>query len=221
MFWRVEIKGLRDRFDAERLRRNLGPVSNKEISKATGIPESTLSELMTSKRDMVPDWERVSLIVDYLGGGSQEWVTKWRKARAAYDSLEKNEPSPLPPAEPQQPRKTKSKNAVIALSAIILTAGITVAVVATQSDGTPRSDPGTQPANNVGALCMKVRDETETVSVFKDPKTYDRWTEWSGKTRFWADVDASNPHRYRVMLKNGQYGYVNTDEKYIIRVDCP
>src|SRR5215475_1822798 len=74
MFWKVEIKGLRDRFDAERLRRNLGPVSNKEITKATGIPESTLSELMTSKRDMVPDWERVSLIIDYLGGGSQEWV---------------------------------------------------------------------------------------------------------------------------------------------------
>jgi hypothetical protein len=233
-FWKVEIKGLRDRFDAERLRQNLGPVSNKEIAKATGIPESTLSELMTSKRDMVPDWdERVSLIVDYLGGGSQEWVAKWRKARAAYDSLGKNgEPPPLSSVEPQQPRKTKSKQVVIALGALILilAAGISVVVIATKSGETPGFDPGiqptnntdTQPANAAGAQCIRVRDETETVSVFKDPRTYDKWTEWPSKTRFRADIDASNPRRYRVLLKNGQYGYVNTNKQYVITDDdCP
>lgn len=222
MFWKVDIKGLRDRFDAERLRGNLGPVSNKEITKATGIPESTLSELMTSKRDVVPDWERVSLIVDYLGGGSREWVEKWRKARAAYDSLGKNaEPPPLPPVEPHQPRKTKRNHVLIALGAAILVAGILVVVIATRFDGTPGYDSGAQPANNVGAECIRVRDETETVSVFKDPKTYDKWTEWPSRTRFRADVDASNPHRYRVLLKNGQYGYVNTDKRYVITAkDC-
>lgn len=212
-FWKVEIKALRDRYDAERLRDNLGPVSNKEIAEATGIPQSTLSELMTCKRDVVPDWdERVGPIVDFLGGRSQEWVAKWRKARAAYDRLDKNsEPQPVL----HQPRKTTNKRLVITFGGLFLAAGITVVIIATQSDGTPSFDTGTQPANSVGAQCVRVRDETETVSVFKDPRTYDKWTEWASRTRFRADVDASNPHRYRVLLKNGQYGYVNTDKRYV------
>ncbi|TCO62661.1 hypothetical protein EV192_102800 [Actinocrispum wychmicini] len=233
----MEIKGLRDRFDAERLRANLRPVTNKEISEATDIPESTLSELLASKRDMVPDWDtRVSLIVDYLGGEPQEWVAKWRKARAAYENLDKSEESQQNlSTESGQTRKTpnsgsaswqrtnflKSGHLFLALGTDILVAGVSAAVIATQSSGTPGFDSGTQPANNAGAQCVRVRDETETVSVFKDPRTRDTWTEWPGKTRFRADVDESNPRRYRVLLRNGQYGYVNTDKRYVVSAkDC-
>ena len=213
-FWKVEIKALRDRYDAERLRDNLRPVLNKEIAEATGIPQSTLSEWMASKRDRVPDWdEGVSLIVDFLGGRSQEWVAKWRKAKAAYDRLDKNEePRSVPTTEPRQ---SKRKYLLVTLGAVILVAGITVTIILTQSGGTPGFDSETQPANSIGAQCVRIRDETETVSVFKDPKTYDKWTEWPGRTLFRADVDASNPHRYRVLLRNGQYGYVNTDKRYV------
>jgi hypothetical protein len=99
-FWREEVQGLRDRHDRERLRQNLAPIQNREIAKATGIPQSTLSDLLTAKRDVVPDWDRVGLIIGTLGGTSREWVPKWRRARAAYDSLGK---STAPGAE-QRPR---------------------------------------------------------------------------------------------------------------------
>ncbi|MEV4311719.1 hypothetical protein [Actinocrispum sp. NPDC049592] len=219
-FWRVEIQGLRDRFDRERLENNLAPISNKEIARETNIPQSTLSDLLTCKRDVVPDWDdRVGPIVGFLGGTSKEWVPKWRAARAAYDSLGK----PPPPAAPEQPRSRKRRwGLVIAAAAIAVVGGGVWIFVASASDE-PASGPGILPATGyTGSRCERVKDDTESVSVFKDPQSHEKWTEWPGRTRFRAEVDVGNPNRYRVLLTNGQYGYVNRDPRYIASAkDCP
>jgi transcriptional regulator with XRE-family HTH domain len=86
-FWLEDIQGLRDRHDQQRRDQNRPPITNKEIAKETGIPQSTLSDLLTNKRNTVPDWDRVCLIIDCLGGTTREWVPKWRAARASFDAM--------------------------------------------------------------------------------------------------------------------------------------
>lgn len=70
------------------------------------------------------------------------------------------------------------------------------------------------------ARCLRVTDETEDVSVFKDPAGYEKWTSWPGKTRFWS-VGGTDT-RYEVPLDNGQHGYVNRGQQYVVVADdCP
>ena len=217
-FWLEEVKALRDRHDRERLERNLPPIQNREIAKATGIPASTLSDLMTCKRDVVPDWDRVGLIIDCLGGRTQEWVPKWRKAKAAYDRLGK----PAPQAVPERATKRKRIWIIAGSAAIVVAVGVGIAVYfGTRPSG--GSSSGVQPATGIAnARCIRVKDETHTVSVFKDPVSYDTWAEWPGKTRFWADGGTDHPSRYRVPLSNGQHGWVNKDSRYVVpATDCP
>jgi hypothetical protein len=213
-FWLAEVKELRARLDRGRLEENLGPITNKEIARATGIPQSTLSDLLKCKRDVVPDWDRVGLIVDRLGGTTREWVPKWRAARAAYDRLDK----PSPPEPPKNKRRPRIILALVG-GAAVLAVGVWIAV----SMLTKPNPDSVQPATGVvGIRCVKVKDETHTVSVFKDPASHDRWTEWPGGTRFWSDGDTTDPNRYRVPLSNGRYGYITRDSKYVAPASgCP
>jgi hypothetical protein len=220
-FWLTDVKQLRDRCDQERL----GPITNKEIAKEAGIPTSTLSEWMSCKRDYVPEWDRVGLIIESLGGTVKEWVPKWRAARAAYDRLGRAETSPQSgqqPLQPMPPKHPKRFRRIAILAGLVVVAGVgTWLVISAFSNSGPTD--AVRPATDVGgARCVKVREDTETVSVFKDSVGRDKWTEWRGGTRFWNAGDTSNPPRYRVPLSNGQYGYVTRDSKYVTQADdCP
>ncbi len=238
-FWLTEIKHLREVHDQGRLANNLGPISNREIARLTGIAESSLSDMLNCRFDVVHDWDtKVGPVVEVLGGSSREWVHKWRRARAAYDSLSKTEPAAItespnaiensPPQEsttgsPEQKPAGKRPWLIPAAIGGALAAGAGIWLLVAPGSDTEGYDPATQPApGNTAARCEQVRDRTETVSVFKDPKGYERWTQWRGGTRFRGEVDASNPNRYRVLLNNGQYGYVNRDSTYIASAkDCP
>jgi hypothetical protein len=214
-FWLKEVKDLRDRHDRDRLDRNLKPITNKEVAQKTEIPTTTLSDWMSCRRDVVPDWERFSQIVECLDGTVKEWVPKWRKARAAYDRIGKETPKP----EPQKRKLWK-----IAIPAgVVIVAGVGTWVVISAFSNSGPTD-SVRPATDVGgARCVKVREDTDTVSVFKDPVSRDKkWGEWRGGTRFWSAGDTTNPPRYRVPLSNGQYGYVTRDSKYVTQADdCP
>jgi hypothetical protein len=223
-FWLRDVKELRDRYDRERRERNLEPVQNKEISAATGIPRTTLSDWLTCKRDTVASWDRVGLIIEYLGGTSKEWVPKWRAARAAYDSLEKSAQPPEETVVGRMPARSSKRwwiGAVVA-AGVVAVGAVTWVVVFTSSSGSAPSGSDMRPAaGDTGTRCLQVRDDTVNVSVFKDPHGYSTWTEWPGRTRFRGEVDADNPNRYRVRLANGQYGYVNRDGRYVITAkDC-
>jgi hypothetical protein len=222
-FWVVEIQGLRDRHDRDRRNQNLPPIQNREIADKTGIPQSTLSDLLTCKRNVVPDWDaRMSLIVDCLGGTTSEWVPKWRAARAAYDDLGKSTPTPPPtpppPARPKPKRPWRRRRTWLAVSAaVVVVVGIATWVLLARDPDGPR--PATGVAN---ARCLRVTDDTENVSVFTEPDGYRKWTEWPGKTRFWSVGQTTHPDRCRVELDNGEEGYVGKNPKYVVTAhDCP
>jgi hypothetical protein len=224
-FWLEEVHGLRDQHDRQRLSQNLPPIQNQEIAKHTGIPRSTLSDLLTCKRDMVPDWDdRVGLIVDCFGGTTKEWVPKWRTARAAYDSLGKAKSSSATDGDDEGVSQSSGKRR----RTWLIVSGVTALVVAV-GIGTwwliPDTNPGAggpQPATGVSnARCLRVRDETRNVSVFKGPVGDDTWTQWPGKTRFWSVGETTHPNRWRVPLYNGDYGYVGKEGKYVVTAnDC-
>src|SRR3954447_23852287 len=86
-FWLEDIQGLRNRHDQHRRDQNRPPITNKEIAQATGIPQSTLSDLLTNKRNRARDGDRVCLFSDCRGGPPREGVRKWRAPRASFDAL--------------------------------------------------------------------------------------------------------------------------------------
>jgi hypothetical protein len=219
-FWLKDIQGLRERHDQDRRNQNLPPITNKELAHKTGIPQSTLSDLLTHKRDIIPDWDRASLIIDCLGGTTKDWVPKWRTARAAYDGLGKPKSAP-PDAGPPPPRPGKRKQRkwlVVSAAALLVVAvgiGVWLLIPDTNNDGP-------HPAAGVSdARCLRVRDETKDVSVFKDAVGDDKWTQWPGKTRFWAVGQTTHPNRWRVPLDNGHDGYVGKNPEYVVTAnDC-
>jgi hypothetical protein len=169
---------------------------------------------------MVPDWDRVSLIIDCLGGTTKAWVPKWRAARAAYDDLGK--PKSAPPYEhplPERPGKRKQRKWLIvsAAAALVVAVGIGVWLLIPDTN-----DDGPHPAAGVSdARCLRVRDETKDVSVFTDAVGDDKWTQWPGKTRFWSVGETTHPNRWRVPLDNGHDGYVGKNPAYVITAnDC-
>jgi transcriptional regulator with XRE-family HTH domain len=221
-FWERDVQGLRDRHNRERLDRGQSPIQNREIAKTTGIPPTTLSDWLTGKRAFIPDWDRFEPIIACLGGTADEWLPKWRRAKAAYDNLGKAVPPAAQPDQPSQPAPTMrpgesrwSRRAwilVIACAAVVI--ALTAGGMWLLSHGSAAD--AVQPATGVsGARCLRIRDGTLSVSVFKDPVGHDRWTEWPATTRFWADGDTSSPPRYRVPLTNGAHGYVGKDPRWV------
>lgn len=225
-----QVGELRQQFDQGRVKQGLEPIQNKELAALAGIPKSTLSDLLTCKKYVVPEWERFGKIVECLEGTSKEWVPRWQKARIAHDGLRKkpngkaarapalssagtralwHQRIPLP-----RRRRTLIQAGVIALAVIGLAVAGLIWLLA--DDPAPSLDPATQPAmDSSDTKCFRVKDGTQSVSVFTDPKGYDKWTEWPGRTMFKAEVDSTNPNRLRVLLRNGRYGYVHKDPRFI------
>jgi hypothetical protein len=114
---------------------------------------------------------------------------------------------------------SRRKTLILSGAVIVIVVAVSVfgLVKLLSDDPKPGFDPDTQPATGTtDSRCLRVKDETETVSVFKDPNGYDRWTQWPAKTMFRAEVDRDNQNRYRVRLQNGKFGYVNKDGRYIV-----
>jgi transcriptional regulator with XRE-family HTH domain len=227
-FWERDVQELRDRHNRARLDRGDAPIQNREIARATKIPPQTLSDWLNGRRAFIPDWDRLEPIVKFLGGTRDEWLPKWRNAKAAYDSLGKSAPAtppdtpPVEPAAPPIPPKKRWFRRLWILAAAVVVILVLIAGGIWLFTDTSAPD-AVQPAAGVpGARCLRIKDDTLSVSVFKDPIGHDRWTEWPGKTRFWVDGDTSNPPRYRVPLTNGQHGYIGKDPRWVqLATDCP
>jgi hypothetical protein len=242
--WMEDVAGLRARHDQQRREERREPIQNREIAADTNLPESTLSDWLRCKHYVVPDWERFSLVIGCLGATTKEWVPKWKEAKEAYDSIRGAGPRSIPhdretrqeivDAESDSPptmsdgvRRPRLPRAALivmsAVGAVVLGVGVFVLINSLSNESDSGFDLGTQPAAGTGvSRCVKVKDETNTVSVFKDPHGRDRWTEWTSGTKFRAEVDTSNPNRYRVLLQNGKYGYVSRDGRYVAPSDgCP
>ncbi|MCW6005849.1 hypothetical protein K1W54_14860 [Micromonospora sp. CPCC 205371] len=99
-FWNA-IRDLLAKYQAEQLERGEEPVTVKQIADFIGMSDRTLGDWLREGR-VVKGWDKIGEVVAYLGGAEDEWRSRWRRARAAYEDLGRRhrsrppEPAPVP-----------------------------------------------------------------------------------------------------------------------------
>jgi transcriptional regulator with XRE-family HTH domain len=110
------------------LRNAAGRPSIREISKATGIPRSTISDWLRGDRLPTP-WERFATLVTRLGGDPSQLRALWQAAhQATYGSRTQQADEPSEPpvtATSQRGTFTRSRRRLLIIGA----AGVVVVVV--------------------------------------------------------------------------------------------
>jgi transcriptional regulator with XRE-family HTH domain len=128
-------------------------VTQQQIANDIGMPPATLSDWLREVRVLVPGWDEISELLEYLGGNLDEWLPKWRRASLAYEEFSRRKRSRSPDARPdpaiQDPSRWKDwkriGTIVMAILIVTLVLGGGFFAISTYSTGEGAKRPNTPP----------------------------------------------------------------------------
>jgi hypothetical protein len=226
--------------ELQRLHRQAGKPTYRELQRGTGYGRTVLSEAMNGHR--LPTWPVMQALVQALGDDPDTWRPRWAATASALEQsalehdhggqaprIEVGEPAvagpdPGPVGAPPPEAAPRPEPASTWRSRRWPIAGALVAVAVFVFGGAlsgQLGETGLQPARFRGGQCREVTAR-EDIRVFttSDENNHEYWTLWPTGTRFWVDPLNSTPTRYRTVLRNGAYGWVGANPRYTPTRSC-